>query len=209
MLLLCDGCDGAIHTYCCTPPLAHAPQGCCSSLLFTESPAGDFYCESCGHLRSEDEAAKQQELLAGAGTSGEDSGAATRSRDKRGSRSTRMRQELASSLKRRRLDTHFSQLTRLKHPQVEIEQTEAASSSQRVPSRKKRSSHERGETSPTRRKRKRDRNYQSKAKRRQSSSTSSRLCGAAVVGEVSEREKEKIRESEEALDSLLGHMFNE
>merc|ERR1719159_2016911 len=69
LLLLCDGYDGAIHTYCCTPPLAHAPQG-------------DFYCESCGHLRSEDEAAKQQELLAGAGTSGEDSGAATRSRDK-------------------------------------------------------------------------------------------------------------------------------
>ena len=28
LLLLCDGCDGAIHTYCCTPPLAHAPQGC-------------------------------------------------------------------------------------------------------------------------------------------------------------------------------------
>ena len=34
VLLLCDGCEGAIHTFCHTPALE-------------EIPSGDWYCPSC------------------------------------------------------------------------------------------------------------------------------------------------------------------
>eukprot|EP00656_Telonema_subtile_P043804 TRINITY_DN50106_c0_g2_i1.p1 TRINITY_DN50106_c0_g2~~TRINITY_DN50106_c0_g2_i1.p1 ORF type:complete len:167 (+),score=23.28 TRINITY_DN50106_c0_g2_i1:103-603(+) len=33
-LLICDGCEAGVHTYCCSPAL-------------TEVPQGDWYCKSC------------------------------------------------------------------------------------------------------------------------------------------------------------------
>jgi hypothetical protein len=33
-VLLCDGCDGEVHMYCCTPPLHSVPEG-------------DFFCAAC------------------------------------------------------------------------------------------------------------------------------------------------------------------
>ena len=54
MLLLCDGCDGAYHTFCVTPSLR-------------EIPDGDWFCRQCSGGAEDEEEEMGLEINPGAG----------------------------------------------------------------------------------------------------------------------------------------------